>query len=81
MKTSRSYLSASAVASLRGETAGFKSDLNELTKRYISLLNGATTDVESVTILGGDSIKVELGGTKQLTVEVKPDNLLDNSLV
>ncbi|MBR7179761.1 MAG: Ig-like domain-containing protein, partial [Oscillospiraceae bacterium] len=81
VKTSRSYLSDSAVAALRSETAGFKADLNELTERYILLLDGATTDVDSVTITDGDSIKVELGGTKQLTVEVKPDNLLDNSVI
>ena len=79
--TSRSYLSANALASLRNETAGFKADLNALTERYISLLNGATTDVDSVTITDGDSVKVELGGTKQLTVQVLPENLLDNSVV
>ena len=79
--TSRSYLSAAALASLRNETADFKADLNALTDRYISLLNGATTDVDSVTITDGDSVKVELGGTKQLTVQVLPENLLDNSVV
>ena len=81
LTTSRSYLSASAVNTLRGETAGFKADLNALTERYIALLDGATNDVQSVTILDGDSIKVELGATRQLSVEVLPANLLDNSLV
>jgi len=62
------------------EANGFKADLNELTDRYIRLLDGATADVESVTILEGDSVKVELGGTKQLSVQVLPQNLLDNSV-
>ncbi|MBQ2383920.1 MAG: Ig-like domain-containing protein, partial [Oscillospiraceae bacterium] len=81
LTTSHNYLSDSAINTLRGETAGFKADLNELTERYIALLDGATNDVESVTILDGDSVKVELGATRQLNVEVLPSNLLDNSLV
>ena len=68
------------VTIVAGEANGFKADLNALTEKYIRLLDGATNDVDSVTILGGDSVKVELGGTRQLTVEVKPDNLLDNSV-
>ena len=79
--TSRNYLSDSAVATLRGETAAFQADLNALTERYLQLLDGAATEVESVTIEGGDSVKVELGGTRQLSVQVLPENLLDNSLV
>ena len=69
------------VTVVANEAAGFKADLNALTELYIRLLDGATNDVDSVTILGGESVKVELGGTKQLSVEVKPDNLLDNSVV
>ena len=78
--TSRSYQSDSAIASLRAETAAFKADLTALTDRYIRLLDGGTFDVESVTILGGDSVKLELGATRQLSVEILPENLLDNSL-
>ena len=69
------------VTVVAGEANAFKADLNALTDRYIALLDGATTDVDSVTITDGDSVKVELGGTHQLTVQVLPDNLLDNSVV
>ena len=69
------------VATISRDAAAFKSALNELTDRFVRLLDGATTEVDSVTIEGGDSVKVELGGTKQLSVEVKPDNLLDNSVI
>ena len=79
--TSRNYLSNAAINTLRGETAAFQAGLTELTENYIRLLNGATADVASVTITDGDSVKVELGGTKQLSVQVLPENLLDNSLV
>ena len=79
--TSRSYLSNSAIDALRRETAGFKADLNELTERYVLLMDGAATEVESVTILDGESVKVELGATHQLSVRVLPENLLDNSLI
>ncbi|MBQ7099015.1 MAG: Ig-like domain-containing protein, partial [Oscillospiraceae bacterium] len=68
------------VTVVANEAAAFKSALNTLTDRYILLLDGATADVDSVTILDGDSVKVELGGTKQLSVEVLPSNLLDNSV-
>ena len=79
--TSRNLLSASAINTLRNETAAFKADLNDLTDRYILMLDGATFDVESVNILDGASVKVVLGETKQLSVEVLPENLLDNSLI
>ena len=79
--TSRNYLSDAAIDTLRGETAAFQAGLTELTEKYIRLLDGATADVASVTITDGDSVKVELGGTRQLSVQVLPENLLDNSLV
>ena len=79
--TSRNYLSDAAIDTLRGETAAFQAGLTELTENYIRLLNGATADVASVTITDGDSVKVELGGTRQLSAQVLPENLLDNSLV
>ena len=69
------------ITSLRAETTAFQNALNTLTDRYIRLLDGATADVESVTILDGDSVKVELGGTRQLSFQVLPENLLDNSLI
>ena len=81
LTTSRNYLSASAVSTLRGETAAFQAGLQELTDRYIRLLNGAATEVQSVTILDGETVKVELGGTHQLQLEVLPENLLDNSVI
>ncbi|MBQ7229516.1 MAG: Ig-like domain-containing protein, partial [Oscillospiraceae bacterium] len=62
------------------ETNGFKADLVALTEKYIRLMDGATNDVDSVTILDGDSVKVVLGGTHQLSVQVLPENLLDNSV-
>ena len=62
------------------EAANFKAALNALTERYILLLDGASTEVESVTITDGDSVKVVLGDTKQLSVEILPEKLLDNSL-
>ena len=68
------------VTVVAAETNAFKADLAALTDRYIALLNGATYDVESVTILDGERVDVVLGETHQLTVEVLPTNLLDNSV-
>ena len=68
------------VEDIAGEAAAFKAALTELTERYILLLDGGTFDVESVTITDGEAVDVILGGTHQLTVEVLPDNLLDNSV-
>ena len=69
------------VSGLIRDAEAFKSGLNELTERYIALTSSGTTEVESVTITDGDAVKVNLGETKQLTVEVKPDTLLNNTVI
>ena len=81
LTTSRSYLSDAAISTLRNETAGFKAGLNELTDTYIQLLENAATEVDSVTITDGESVKVILGETKQLTAQILPGNLLDNRVL
>ena len=71
------YISTPAQQQLMADDmAVLRTGLEELTKRYIELKGGASTDVESVTIDGGD-VSLPAGNTKQLHATVKPDSVLN----
>ena len=73
--------SCPSAAVLGNEAAAIKTDIAELTERYITLSDGGTNVVESVTIAEGEEATVILGGTLELTAVVTPDNLIDNTVV
>ena len=81
--TNSYYLSSypSEVAQLVAETDAFRADLDALTEEFITLNASGTDTVESVTIEQGDAATVTLGGTLELTAVVKPDNLINNTVI
>ena len=78
--TSRSYLNANGVAQLRNETAEFKQALNALTNEYIDLKENGTNEVTSITIAQGATAELTLGDTLQLTANLAPSNLKDDTI-
>ena len=81
LSTSRSYLNANEVAQLRNETTAFKQALNALTNEYIDLKENGTNEVTSITITQGATAEISLGDTYQLTANLAPSNLLDDTVI
>ena len=81
LTTSRSYLNANGVAQLRNETAQFKQALNALTNEYIDLKANGTNEVTSVAIAQGATAEITLGSTLQLTANLAPSNLIDDTVI
>ena len=77
--SSQSYLSAEGVSQLSGEMAAFKAGIDKLTERYINLVNGGSSTIESVAIEGGPR-EVMVGKTIGLSATVLPSNALDPTL-
>ena len=80
LRTSRSYLNDSQIATLAAETAAFQEDLDTLTEKYIALKAGGTDQVESIAIQEGESMELHPGDNAQLHVEFTPANVLNTAV-
>ncbi len=80
LRTSRSYMSDSQIATLSAETAAFQEDLDALTEKYVALKANGTNEVEAIAIAEGTSMEMQTGNSAQLHVEFTPSNVLNTAV-
>lgn len=78
--TNRYYLDDVKVEELSSQAEEFREGIDSLTQKYISLKENSTDIVESIEF-EKDSDEIMLGNSKKLKAIIKPDNIIDNSVI